>query len=74
MTRDHAGKIDRAWLHGARCNEVDGDTVESWFERAGNWKRVEIGRDRTVCVWGGRATWLTQKDIDGICRRIDQGV
>lgn len=66
-----AGKIPAEWLEAARQNEVEDDGVAEWFARAGNFREVEIDDDGSVHA-GGR--WLSQSEIDELCRRIDAGV
>lgn len=70
-----AGKINSEWLEGARTNGIEGDSVEEWFARAGNWSRVEIDAEGSVWVEGAsNGQWLDQDAIDEACAAIDRGV
>jgi len=64
------GRIGRDWMDGARGN-ADDETVLGWFAAAGDWSDVDIDAEGSVWVNG---RWLTQREINDTCQRIDRGV
>lgn len=71
----NAGTINRDWLDNCRTNECDGERLEDWICRAGNFCAAKIDDDGAVWVESAAGGyWLDQGAIDDLCRTIDAGV
>tara|TARA_R100000963_G_C4622391_1_gene89532 strand:+ start:621 stop:818 length:198 start_codon:yes stop_codon:yes gene_type:complete len=63
------GRINEQWMINARSNESEDSTLADWIRSALN-LAAEVDDDGAV--WVGR--WLSQPEIDDLCKRIDRGV
>ena len=66
-----AGKIPQDWLQNAAANESQNDTIEDWIAKH---TRSTVVIMETGEVWvEAYKSWLSQDQIDEICRMIACG-